>query len=326
MDKPLLQVNNLVKHYPIQNSAFLERNKKVVHAVDDVSFSLYDGQTLGLVGESGCGKSTIARIAVGIETPTSGEVLYQGQKLESLKEIRTELQMVFQDPYASLNPKKRIRDILGDPLLHHHLVTKDNLDAYLTNLLEEVGLHAKALHKYPHEFSGGQRQRIVIAKALSLNPKVLICDEPVSALDNSIQAQILNLLKDLQKKKHLTYLFIAHGLGTVHYISQEVAVMYLGRIVEQGPTDEVFHQPLHPYAKMLIAAVPIANPDIRDRKAILSTGEVPSAIDLPKGCRFHERCPFATERCKTEEPTLDTYVSPSGKHRVACFYAKEDAQ
>ncbi|MGI6107529.1 MAG: ABC transporter ATP-binding protein [Lachnospiraceae bacterium] len=317
-ETPVLSARHLKKYFPVSGNRRL-----YVHAVDDVSFDLYEGETLGLVGESGCGKSTTGRMLVGIEPLTGGQVLYRGRDLSRMKPaemrgIRTELQMIFQDPFAALNPKKRVYDILSAPLLYHHLADRGNVGQMIDGLLSEVGLPRNAKDRYPHEFSGGQRQRIVIAKALSLNPKVIICDEPVSALDNSIQAQVLNLLKDLQTERGLTYLFIAHGLGTVHYISRRVAVMYLGKIVEMGNSDEIFRHPLHPYSQMLISSVPLPDPTKRDRRRLVSTGEIPSAAMIPSGCRFHDRCPFATPRCAEEEPPLTAAV-PGSDRKTACW-------
>ena len=308
-EQVVLQAQHLIKQYPVKNSSLFHREKQFVHAVDDISFDLMEGQTLGLVGESGCGKSTVGRLLTGIEQPTQGEVFYRGKKLDEMtsaerRKIRMNLQMIFQDPYAALNPKKRVWDILADPIVAHGLASRRDAGERIDTLLEEVGLPRSARTRYPHEFSGGQRQRIVIARALSLNPDVIICDEPVSALDNSIQAQILNLLKELQQQRKVTYLFIAHGLGAVRYVSTRVAVMYLGKIVEVAPTKEIFRAPLHPYTQMLISSVPVPDPSIRERKALIPVGEVPSAIIIPSGCRFHDRCPFATAECAVQEPPL----------------------
>ncbi|MEE1114675.1 MAG: ABC transporter ATP-binding protein, partial [Eubacterium sp.] len=279
-------------------------------------------------GESGCGKSTVGRLLVGIEKPTSGEILYRGQDLvhmsgKNIGAIRTELQMIFQDSYSSLNPRKRVYDILSEPMLYHKLADRSTVDARVDELLEEVGLPKNAKRRYPHEFSGGQRQRISIARALSLNPSLIVCDEPVSALDMSIQAQILNLLKDLQDRLGVTYLFIAHGLGAVHYVSQRIAVMYLGQIVEMGESDEVFRHPVHPYSRALISAVPVADPSRHVLDHVLAEGEVPSPIDLPEGCRFAGRCPYATDRCRREQPLpVNVAAAKEPEHLVACFEAE----
>lgn len=322
----ILSVQNLKKYYPVKTNTLLPGKKNYVKAVDDVSFDLLRGETLGLVGESGCGKSTIGRMLVGIEPPTQGTILYEGKSIQgkTTREwnlIRTELQMVFQDPYASLNPRKPIFDILAAPMLYHKLQTKHTIDHRIDELLEQVGLPKSAKHRYPHEFSGGQRQRITIAKALSLNPKVIICDEPVSALDVSIQAQILNLLRSLQEELGLTYLFIAHGLGAVHYVSDRTAVMYLGQIVEIADSNVLFRSPKHPYSKILMDTAPIPDPTMRNREILLPKGEIPSPVNPPSGCRFHTRCPYATERCANEVPTLQPIEEENGsEHLAACFY------
>ena len=323
--QPLLSVRGLKKEYPIKNSALLPSNRKAVHAVDGIDLDLYEGETLGLVGESGCGKSTVGRLLVGVEKPTEGEILYKGENLASMgsravSDIRTELQMIFQDSYSSLNPRKRVYDILAEPMVCHKLCMKAEAPLRVEELLAQVGLPKSAARRYPHEFSGGQRQRIAIARALSLNPKIIVCDEPVSALDMSIQAQILNLLKALQDELGISYLFIAHGLAAVHYISRRTAVMYLGKIVETADGGELFKRPLHPYSQALIAAVPPADPTVDMMEGALMQGEVPSAIDLPEGCRFADRCPKACERCRLEEPELKA-VSGGGTegHLVACW-------
>lgn len=322
--EPLLKVSSLKKYYPLKKDFFLE-NRKYVHAVDGIDFTIGTGETLGLVGESGCGKSTVGKLIAGIEKPTEGTVIYNGNNIsdytsKEMHSIRTEIQMIFQDSYASLNPRKRIYDIISEPMLYHGILKKDEAAGRIEQLLGEVGLPANAMQRYPHEFSGGQRQRISIARALSLNPKIIICDEPVSALDVSIQAQILNLLKDLQEAHGISYLFIAHGLGAVHYVSHRIAVMYLGKIVETGTEEQVFRTPLHPYSIMLLSAVPLADPTKKDRKIILPKGEVPSAVDIPEGCRFAERCPFASAKCRKEEPIME---SREPGHFVACWNWKQ---
>ena len=300
--EPLIRVENLKKYYPIRGGV-ITHTTGYVHSVDGVSFSIAEGETLGLVGESGCGKSTVGRQLVGLEKPTGGRLFYQGKDMEKLsgkekKSVRTQLQMVFQDPYSSLNPRKHIYEILSQPMLYHGISNKETVHRDVDRLLDMVGLPKHVLGRYPHEFSGGQRQRIGIARALSLNPRFLVCDEPVSALDVSIQAQILNLLRSLQKDLGLTCMFVGHGLGAVNYVSDRIAVMYLGKIVEIGPAQEVFHHPVHPYTRALIDAVPIADPKKREQKPLL-TGEIGSSTNPPSGCRFHPRCPYATESCRS---------------------------
>lgn len=319
--EPLLRVENLVKYYPIKGG-LLGRTVSQVHAVDDVSFTINAGETLGLVGESGCGKSTIGRQLAGLEKPTSGKVFYQGQELSKLsgkemRSIRTQIQMVFQDNYSALNPRKTIFNILSEPMLYHKLVTRATAEKRVDQLLDMVGLPKSAKARYPHEFSGGQRQRIGIARALSLEPKLIICDEPVSALDVSVQAQILNLFRDLQKELDLSYLFIGHGLAAVNYVSDRIAVMYLGQIMEIAPAKELFEHPLHPYTKALCEAIPQPNPHLRSDETQLLTGEIGSAIDPGPGCRFAARCPFAKESCRMARPALYT-VEGNAQHLVAC--------
>ena len=322
--EPLLSVRNIKKYYPVKNSAFFAANRKKVHAVDGISFDIFEGETLGLVGESGCGKSTVGRQIVGMEESDAGEVIFCGHRLDraEYKAHRSELQMIFQDPTASLNPKRRIYDILSDIMIGNGVCTRQESHDRVKELLGEVGLPENAAERYPHEFSGGQRQRIAIARVLSLSPKLIICDEPVSALDMSIQAQILNLLKELQGRLGVSYLFIAHGLGSVRYISHRIAVMYLGKIVELAPSAELFRVPCHPYSQALISAVPMADPSKRDRKRIITVGEVPSSIDLPEGCAYAARCPRATERCRREQPELKavgTGGNTDSGHLCACF-------
>lgn len=319
-ESALIQVSHLKKYYPIKGG-IVDHTVGQVRAVDDISLEIQPAQTLGLVGESGCGKSTVGRLLVGLEEADEGNILYKGQELVGMKEkdrrkIRTELQMVFQDPFSSLNPRKRIYEILAQPMLYHHLAQRGTVEQEVGKLLDLVGLPKNAAERYPHEFSGGQRQRIAIARALSLKPEFLVCDEPVSALDVSIQAQILNLLKELQKELGLTMLFIGHGLGSVHYVSDRIAVMYLGKIVETGKAQDVFGHPVHPYTKALVEAVPLPDPvKMRQKKTLLS-GEV-NSMELERGCRFAARCPYASEVCKEQEPQMQC-VSQENGHFAAC--------
>ena len=316
--EPLLKVEHLKKYYP-QNRPIFGRPTSWIRAADDVSLELYPGETLGLVGESGCGKSTLGRMIAGLEAPDSGCIWYKGQELTAkggrgYSAVRTEIQMVFQDSYSSLNPRKQIFQILSEPMLYHGLADKHTVHKKAEHLMELVGLPLSALDRYPYEFSGGQRQRIGIAKALSLEPKLLICDEPVSALDVSIQAQILNLLMDLKDEFNFSYLFIAHDLSVVRHISDRLGVMYLGSIVEMGDKHTLFTNPVHPYTKVLFAAVPTVGekPLVQ---GIDAKGEIPSPVNLPKGCYFSDRCPYATDRCRQEKPVLRE-VEPG--HMAAC--------
>lgn len=325
-DRPLLTVSELRRHY-YARSRRLFTPRRTIRAVDGVSFDLYEGETLGLVGESGSGKSTMGRQLVGLERPTAGSIHYRGHVLSRLDAremapIRTDLQMIFQDAYASLNPRKPIFDILAAPLLYHRLETRETVERRVDELLAMVGLAANAKARYPHEFSGGQRQRLGIARAISVNPRVIVCDEPVSALDVSIQAQILNLLLDLQDGLGLTYLFIGHGLSVVNYMSDRIAVMYLGKIVELAPAAELFRQPLHPYTRALIAAAPIPDPRLRRPDAELLEGDIASNVTPPGGCSFHPRCPLAEESCRLREPSLTLLrcygERPADRHLLAC--------
>jgi oligopeptide/dipeptide ABC transporter ATP-binding protein len=318
MTAPLLEVRGLVKHFTI-GGGFLGKPKATVRAVDGIDLSLSAGETLGLVGESGCGKSTAGKTILRLLAPTSGTIELNGADISrlgkaELRPYRRAMQVIFQDPYSSLNPRMTAGDIVGEPMLNYGLAGTAERKERVAALFARVGLRAEAMVKYPHEFSGGQRQRLGIARALALNPSLIICDEPVSALDVSVQAQIVNLLNDLQQSIGLSYLFIAHDLAVVQHISHRVAVMYLGRIVEQAPTDALFSNPLHPYTEALLAAVPAATPKDRKTRALL-TGDVPSPIRPPPGCHFHTRCPYAEPRCKVEAPVLKE-TAPG--HRVAC--------
>jgi len=307
----LVELRDLVKLFPVRRGVLLGRQVGNVHAVDHVSLSIRRGETVGLVGETGCGKSTLARLVARLLEPTDGQVLYDGQDIThasraELQPLRREIQMVFQDPYSSLNPKRTVGTIVGEPLRLQHIGAKAERRRRVEELLEIVGLAPEHQNRYPHEFSGGQRQRIGIARALAVNPKLIIADEPVSALDVSIQAQILNLLADLQEEFGLTYLFIAHDLNVVRHVADRVAVMYLGKIVELAPSDELYARPVHPYTEALLAAVPVVSSRARDRKGRREVlgGDVPSPISPPAACRFHPRCPYATEVCAELEPPL----------------------
>jgi len=314
----LLQVENLKKYFPI-TKGLTKRIIGYVKAVDGVSFSIAQGETFGLVGESGCGKTTVGKTILRLHDPTYGEINLDGvniapMKQNELRKYRTNMQMVFQDPYGSLNPRMTIEKIIGEPIRENHLATGRELQQRIKDLMDNVGLNVKELKKYPHELSGGQRQRVAIARALAVSPKLVVCDEPVSALDVSVQAQILNLLRSLQENMGLTYLFIAHGIPAVKFISHRIAVMYFGRIVEVSDTNKFFENQLHPYSQALISAVPIANPSMKSKRLLLE-GEVPSQLTPPNGCPFHPRCISAFDRCKQEMPELQ---ETEQRHFVAC--------
>ena len=320
-DTVLLHVDKLVKHFPIMRGIIFQKQIGAVHAVDGVSFDIHRGETLGLVGESGCGKTTTGRAILQLQKPTSGQVIFEGVDLVSLekkelRKMRGRMQMIFQDPYASLNPRKTIGEIIGEPLRLHGLADRKESNEKVVDLLKLVGLNPSYANRYPHEFSGGQRQRVGVARSLSLNPSLIVCDEPISALDVSIQAQVVNLLEDLQEKLNLTYLFIAHDLSMVRHISTRVAVMYLGWIVELASREELYNHPLHPYTQALLSAVPIPDPDAEEqRKRIILEGDVPSPVNPPSGCRFRTRCSLAAAICAEQVPE---YREVSSGHFVAC--------
>ena len=319
----LLHVEGLKKYFPVVQGKLLGREIKQLRAVDDVSFDVYQGETLGLVGESGCGKSTTGRSILQLYRPTGGKVVYAGTDLVhaskgEIRKLRQKMQMIFQDPYASLNPRMTVSETIGDPIRIHNLLPRNQVEERVKELLAMVGLNPAFATRYPHEFSGGQRQRIGIARALALNPDLIVCDEPISALDVSIQAQVVNLLEDLQEELGLTYLFIAHDLSMVRHISTRVAVMYLGVIVELADRTELYENPMHPYTQALLSAVPIPDPKVeKKRERIILTGDVPSPIHPPSGCRFRTRCPLAADICAAERPAFRE-VTP--KHWAACHF------
>jgi peptide/nickel transport system ATP-binding protein/oligopeptide transport system ATP-binding protein len=320
MSAPVLRVEQLVKHFVARRSP-LGKPLTTVKAVDGVSFTLREGETLALVGESGCGKSTVGRLVMRLIEPTAGRVLIDGTDIAAIPEkgvraFRRRVQLIFQDPYASLNPRMTIGDILAEPLMLHNIVPRGERRERVAELLARVGLQPQYTARYPHEFSGGQRQRIVVARALAVDPKIIICDEPVSALDVSVRAQILNLLKELQGRLGLSYIFISHDLGVVKHIADRIAVMYLGRIVETGAADEVFANPHHPYTRALLSAIPVASPEAHRERRILQ-GDVPSPINPPPGCHLHTRCPYAAEVCRIERPPLH---ETGPRHRSACHF------
>jgi len=323
MANMLLEVKNLVKYFPIKKGVF-RKTVGWVKAVDDISFEIYEGETVGLVGESGCGKTTTALTILRLEEPTKGQVLFEGRdilkiKKRDMRKERKNMQIIFQDPYSSLNPRMKIKDIIAEGIITHNIISGRQKYKRVEELLELVGISAEYMDRFPHEFSGGQRQRIGIARALALEPKIIMCDEAVSALDVSIRSQIINLLKDLQVKFNLTYLFVAHDLSVIKYISDRIVVMYLGKIVEIAEKHELFNNTIHPYTRALISAVPVPNPDYQKERIILQ-GDVPSPVDPPKGCRFHPRCVKAQKKCSEIEPKL---MEVKKGHFVACHPTDE---
>lgn len=322
--QPMLEVKGLTKSFEISSGLF-SRKKQYLQAVNNISFQVYEGEVLGVVGESGCGKSTTGNLIMRLLEPTKGEVIFQGKNLlnlseKELRQKRADIQMIFQDPFSSLNPRKRVFDIIAEPLRTHKTLSKEELKNEVLELMDLVGLNRSYVNRYPHEFSGGQRQRIGIARAIALRPKLIICDEPVSALDVSIQSQILNLLKKLQKDLNLTYIFIAHGLPAVKHMSNRIAVMYLGEIVEMATKEELFFNPRHPYTEGLLSAIPIPDPTQRKKERIILQGDIPNPVNPPSGCKFHTRCPYATELCRKKKPMLEEFDEG---HLVACHYPLE---
>lgn len=320
--KVLLEAKHLVKEFPIGGT---KKAPLVVHAVSDVNLEIYEGETLALVGESGCGKSTLGRVLIRLLEPTSGEVDFEGVNIAGLStaefaQYRKQMQIIFQDPYASLNPRMSVKQIISEPLVTYGIKDKQELETRVKELMKEVGIPEEFYNRYPHQFSGGQRQRIGIARAIALNPRLIICDEPVSALDVSIQSQVLNLLKDLQEQYNLTYLFISHDLSVVKFIADRVCVMFLGSICEIGNTDELYDHPLHPYTKFLLNAIPKADPRLRSEEKELLTGEIPSPVNPPSGCRFHTRCPYAQDICSQKAPECKVI----GDRKVFCHFPLND--
>ncbi|MEV7212716.1 dipeptide ABC transporter ATP-binding protein [Kitasatospora cineracea] len=332
MAEPILEVRDLVKHYPLTQGILFKKQVGAVKAVDGISFTLNKGETLGIVGESGCGKSTLAKVLMNLERATAGQVLYKGEDISrlsgaALKAVRRNIQMVFQDPYTSLNPRMTVGDIIGEPYeIHPEVAPKGDRRKAVQDLLDVVGLNPEYINRYPHQFSGGQRQRIGIARGLALKPEVIICDEPVSALDVSVQAQVINLLEQLQTDFELSYMFIAHDLSIVRHISDRVGVMYLGKMVEIGTDLEIYDHATHPYTQALLSAVPVPDPADREkRERIILSGDIPSPANPPSGCRFRTRCWKAQERCSTELPLLAVpeLLAGGAKHESACHFAAE---
>ncbi|MFJ2112446.1 ABC transporter ATP-binding protein [Streptomyces sp. NPDC087850] len=333
--EPILQVRNLVKHFPLTQGILFKRQVGAVKAVDGISFDLYQGETLGIVGESGCGKSTVAKLLMTLEKATSGEVFYKGEDItrlsgRAMKAVRRNIQMVFQDPYTSLNPRMTVGDIIGEPYeIHPEVAPKGNRRRKVEELLDVVGLNPEYINRYPHQFSGGQRQRIGIARGLALQPEIIICDEPVSALDVSVQAQVINLMEKLQSEFNLSYIFIAHDLSIVRHISDRVGVMYLGKMAEIGTDTQIYDHPTHPYTQALLSAVPVPDPEAREgRERIILSGDVPSPANPPSGCRFRTRCWKAQDQCSTEVPLLAIPERFKGTdsqaaHESACHFAEE---
>ncbi len=327
MTENIIEVRDLVKHYPVTRGVVFKKTIGHVKAVDGVSFDLKAGETLGVVGESGCGKSTLARVLMNLEKPTGGQVLYKGQDISklsggALRRLRRQIQLVMQDPYTSLNPRMTVGDLIGEPFeIHPEVAPRGSRRSKVKELLDLVGLNPEHINRYPHQFSGGQRQRIGIARALALRPEVIVCDEPVSALDVSIQAQVMNLLEKLQAEFGLSYVFIAHDLSVVRHLSDRVAVMYLGKMVEVGTEDEIYERPTHPYTQALLSAVPVPDPTVRESKAIIRLqGDVPSPVSPPSGCRFRTRCWKAQDVCAQEVPLLQ--IRPGSDHPSACHFAE----
>ena len=329
MSDALVSIKNVTKFFPVQSTT-IRRNRDFVHAVDDVTLEVHRGETLGLVGETGCGKSTLARCVTRLFNLTSGQIIFDGQDISKLsgrrlRPLRREMQMIFQDPYGSLNPKRRVGSIIGDPFSIHGLASGEERKRGVQELMELVGLNPEHYNRFPAEFSGGQRQRIGVARALALKPKLIVCDEPVSALDVSIQAQVLNLLSDLQQQLGLTYIFISHDLSVVRHVSDRVALMYLGKVVEISPSEQLYERPRHPYANALLSAVPTPDPAAAAaREKIILAGDVPSPVNPPSGCRFHPRCPKAQRRCVDEVPELVARSGDDLSHATACHFPVDD--